>query len=314
MAIPLRELEINETASLEWEEVDCPLCGSNHWVPWMEATDSHAPIESALRFMLARCQACGLTFTNPRPTSECQVQFHLEDDPPVEPLLPARFKRFIAPWLKSDPACKLLPVRGQRKLLCVGFGHCSSMKRWDAMGWRAFGLDLREDPLPRGKFDLGLPMFKGGFASSRIPPDEFDAVTMWQALEQVHEPMDLLQAAHQVLLPGGRLLVRTPNLDSWQFRQFGSAWHGLNVPRNLTHFTPTSLRLMLTKVGFRVQKVQMVRQRRWLQASAKRAEALVAGRSGFLRWLQHPTAASVANWFAYLTRQADCMIALASKE
>jgi hypothetical protein len=55
-----------------------------------------------------------------------------------------------------------------------------------------------------------------------------------------------------LLRPGGQVAISSPNFDSWERRRFGPAWFHLDLPRHRTHFTPSSLRLALTKSGFEV--------------------------------------------------------------
>src|SRR5438876_553064 len=54
----------------------------------------------------------------------------------------------------------------------------------------------------------------------------FEAITMWQALEHVHQPLEVLRAAYRLLTPGGRLVVAVPNFAGWAARWFGPHWFG----------------------------------------------------------------------------------------
>lgn len=63
--------------------------------------------------------------------------------------------------------------------------------------------------------------------------DGADAVTMWHILEHVEEPAALLAGAAEALVPGGLLVVATPNLGSLQFRLLGARWPHIDAPRHL---------------------------------------------------------------------------------
>ena len=111
-------------------------------------------------------------------------------------------------------------------------------------------------------------------------------VTMWHSLEHVHRPLAILREAYRLLVPGGKIVVATPNLESLPFYWFGSSWFGLDLPRHLTHFTPKALREMLETAGFRVESVRMLRHADWLRSSARLA--VRQGRGGawsrLLKW------------------------------
>jgi hypothetical protein len=57
------------------------------------------------------------------------------------------------------------------------------------------------------------------------------------------------------LRAGGRLVVSVPNIQSLQARLFGPHWFHLDMAHHLHHFTPGSLRLLLARHGFAVERM-----------------------------------------------------------
>jgi len=53
------------------------------------------------------------------------------------------------------------------------------------------------------------------------------------------------------LKPEGIFYVQVPNIDSAEARVFRTYWHGLELPRHLFHYSPTSLRNLAKATGFR---------------------------------------------------------------
>jgi SAM-dependent methyltransferase len=60
-----------------------------------------------------------------------------------------------------------------------------------------------------------------------------DAVTMFHVIEHVRNPIGLLDAAAARLLPGGVLVVATPNPHALSFRVCGRWWMHVDAPRHL---------------------------------------------------------------------------------
>ena len=46
------------------------------------------------------------------------------------------------------------------------------------------------------------------------------------------------------------LVLKLPNLDSWEFRFFGKYWGDLDLPRHRFHYTRRGITRMLKEVGF----------------------------------------------------------------
>ena len=180
------------------------------------------------------------------------------------------------------------------------------------LGWRVTGIDVSPIAVQRIRTRLGLPTLTGSLPHPELSPGSFDVVSMWHSLEHVHDPLAVLQAAHQVLAPGGRLLVAVPNIDSLPFRWFGPAWFGLDLPRHLTHFTPATLRASVIAAGFRVTALRMLAHARWLRVSAELARQQVV-KPDWPRWLRGKIASRLITRYCVLMRKADCMLLTAER-
>ena len=55
-----------------------------------------------------------------------------------------------------------------------------------------------------------------------------------------------------IIKPDGVLVIRVPNLDSWDERLFRTSWAGYDAPRHLYIFRPKTLSAMLEQQGFQV--------------------------------------------------------------
>jgi SAM-dependent methyltransferase len=300
---------------IEWEEVPCLLCGSQRWVPLIEAADNLAE-GAGLWFAVVRCQDCGLCFTNPRPSLESISQFYpalywpyrtpkvrLDGHRRLRPL-----HRWCAPWRER----RILSRKAKGRLLDFGCGNGSFLESMHQRGWNVTGVDVSAEAVHVLRREFGLRGLVGTLPHPDLAPASFDVITMWHSLEHVHQPREVLRHAFDLLAPGGKLMAAVPNIDSLPFRWFGASWYGLDLPRHLTHFSPETLRWMLERTGFRVRSIRMIRQSGWLRSSA--TISCQSGRApSWHHGLQNKHVARLATWYSYVTCQCDCLLATASR-
>jgi len=301
-------------SGIEWEETACLLCGGDNWSPLVEAPDP-TPDGAGRWFMVVQCCDCGLCFTNPRPTLDSIGQFYRDDYFPHQPLDDdtghTHWWQRLAPRWQDWRKC--LPRHGEGRLLDFGCGDGTFLLRMRRQGWNVVGVDACAAIVDQLRDRFGLGALAGSLPHPELANESFDVITMWHALEHTHQPMDILRSAHALLSGGGKLIVAVPNIDCCAFRWFGQAWRALDLPRHLVHFAPWTLRLMLHRAGFRQIRMRMQRRSSWLRDSAHRAGQLHPRLNWWRRRLLGRPMSNLASWYAYLTRQADCMVAEAVK-
>jgi 2-polyprenyl-3-methyl-5-hydroxy-6-metoxy-1,4-benzoquinol methylase len=85
--------------------------------------------------------------------------------------------------------------------------------------------------------------------------DEANAIALWHVLEHVDRPAELLAAAAAALVPGGVLVVATPNLGSLQFRLLGARWPHVDAPRHLALVPLATLEERMAELGLEREAV-----------------------------------------------------------
>jgi 2-polyprenyl-3-methyl-5-hydroxy-6-metoxy-1,4-benzoquinol methylase len=286
-----------ENTPIAWEQCACLYCGGASHTPLLETSD---PLSIGFRFLIVKCNRCGLRFTNPRP-----------DRVSIKHFYPADYRCHHAKQEdakehmgKADPIRALLPVQGSARLLDFGCGAGAFLRRMHALGWNVTGLDMAEPAVARIRDQYGLPVQVGTLPSPLWDAACFEAITMWQSLEHVHQPLEVLRAAHRLLTTGGRLLVAAPNFDSFASRWFGASWYGLDLPRHLTHFTPQTLHMMLGQAGFEHVEIRQQQRNSWIRHSAERHRN---------RFLQTRPGSGLAGWWGRLSGRAESILAVAAK-
>ncbi|MCS6866561.1 MAG: class I SAM-dependent methyltransferase [Gemmataceae bacterium] len=304
--------------AIEWEEAACPQCGSNSTELFLEAPDPLPPENQGLIFAVVRCCECHLIYTNPRPSPNSISRFYPADYRPhrrASKMRQTRSVHNLYSRLFGRPCQErrgLLPWPKPGRLLDFGCGGGSFLKTMAEQGWQVTGLDAAVGAVEHVRDQHGLTALVGTLPHPDLQPCSFDVITMWHSLEHVHQPLTILREAYQLLIPGGQLIVATPNIASWPFRFFRTSWFGLDLPRHLTHFTPTTLRMILENAGFRLKSLRPLRHSDWLRSSARLAQRHHHGGllTQTLRW---KPLAKLAAWLCYLAGQSDCILAIAER-
>lgn len=167
------------------------------------------------------------------------------------------FGRWLLPLMPSlrcaaDAECRHLPPapRDGGRLLDVGCGNGGFLALAQQAGWHATGVDFDAGAVQACR-DRGLDVRQGGIEVMAGQNTRFDVITLCHVIEHVHDPVDTLRQLHALLKPGGWLWLDTPNIASLGAGRFGASWRGLEPPRHLVLFSPRSMKLALTKAGFR---------------------------------------------------------------
>jgi len=77
----------------------------------------------------------------------------------------------------------------------------------------------------------------------------WDIVTLNHVFEHVYDPVAALKEIHEILAPGGRLLLRFPVIDSFAFKKYRENWVQFDAPRHINLFTRKSIEIAVQKAG-----------------------------------------------------------------
>jgi SAM-dependent methyltransferase len=275
------------------EAVPCDYCGSTEADILRRGRDRMHGLPGD--FNVVACRQCGLARTSPRPTPASLAAAYPSDYGPHQAGHAARAPEGLLRWALVNrqgyplgrPASGLvraimaplaahilarhlergyLPWQGEGRLLDFGCGAGGYVARMAAAGWKAEGLDMGAEAVRTARA-AGLTVHEGTLPGAALPPESYDAVTLWHSLEHVPSPKATLAAVARLLRPGGLVLVVVPRFDSLESRWFGPCWWGLDVPRHLTHFTAATLRRHLESAGLSVEGEYGPRHPSWIRHS-----------------------------------------------
>lgn len=169
------------------------------------------------------------------------------------------------------------PDRGSR-LLDVGCGNGEFLLHARDAGWAVSGLE--PDPvaadIARRK---GLDVRVGILDDTTAEENAYDAITLSHVIEHVHQPKSVLMAVHRLLKPGAIVYIDTPNIGSHGAERFGKNWRGIEAPRHLVLFNPSSLSHVLTSVGF--EGITKIRRTSIRKSIYSRSTSIAAGENPY---------------------------------
>lgn len=135
------------------------------------------------------------------------------------------------------------------RVLDIGSGYGYFRKACADIGWSTEGVEISKHACNVAKDLYGQETYCGTIDSFRKTcKDRFDAIVMWDFIEHVEDPIANLDIAQELLVNGGLLFIRTPNLDAIEFEVFGSAYHSLKR-EHLNLFSAKSLSRCMTNSG-----------------------------------------------------------------
>jgi 2-polyprenyl-3-methyl-5-hydroxy-6-metoxy-1,4-benzoquinol methylase len=123
-------------------------------------------------------------------------------------------------------------------------------------GWTGIGLDLDASAIQYARDTLGLDVRQQSIREANLPENSVDVATLWDVIEHLHDPLDVLKELRRVTRPGGKLIVRTPDIASLDARVFGEYWIGLDVPRHLYLFDDRTLARAVETAGYVVEAIE----------------------------------------------------------
>ena len=264
---------------------NCPLCGSSSRTLLHRDLTDQVFFVAPGQWTLWRCAQCRSAYLDPRPTEETiglaysEYYTHRQDErPPPRTAFErlrltlangyrnGRYGTRLAPASRAghllarlvpplgwpvDATYRYLPKRrpaGEQRVLDIGCGNGDWLALIRETGWEPTGVE--PDPVAAAQArERGFDV-RPSIADWVDTPQSFDFITMSHVIEHVHDPLGLLRAAYDLLRPGGRICVLTPNVDAMGHRIYGRHWRGLEPPRHLILFNRTSLRTALSDSGF----------------------------------------------------------------
>jgi SAM-dependent methyltransferase len=227
--------------------ITCPSCNSDLIHPELSATDHTVSHEV---FEIWQCESCTLRFTQGAPDAASIGRYYRSDDyishtNTSKGIVNSLYHLVRRQTLSDKHRLILSATRIQQgKLLDIGAGTGAFVAHMQQQGWEVTGLEPDEVARERAISVNKVRLLDTAHLFA-LPPDTFDAITLWHVLEHVHDLHPYLEQLKKLIKRGGRIFIAVPNYTSYDARVYKSAWAAYDVPRHLYHFSPDAMEKLL---------------------------------------------------------------------
>jgi SAM-dependent methyltransferase len=150
-----------------------------------------------------------------------------------------------------DRVGALVPAQGALLDIGCGSGFVLSLAR--ARGWRTVrGVEPSADAIDHAPAEI-RPLIKPQMmAPGLFPAESFDAVTLFQVLDHMPEPLALLREAHRILKPGGAILAFNHDINAPSARILRERSPIIDIEHTYLYSQQT-MRALFQAAGFAVE-------------------------------------------------------------
>jgi len=232
------------------EKIICPVCGSKRIEFYTEKNN----------YKLHKCLDCDLVFVFPLPDNLDSIykEEYFKNDKKSKGFGYVNYEKDKEPmrvvfvrYLK-----RLEKMTEGRNIFDVGAATGYFLDLAHERGWKTYGSEISEYAagLARKKDHT---IFLGDLVGIKLQKG-IDAVTMWDILEHLDNPIEYMKIINKILKPGGRLVINTIDRGSLWARFWGREWNMIIPPEHLFYYSRQNLKILLERTGFKIIETKKI--------------------------------------------------------
>lgn len=177
----------------------------------------------------------------------------------IERKLSKRFRRLRNRMLPRNNAAKLAARYSKAgNILDVGSGSGYHLLQLPPQ-CVPYGIEISTEAVNAGRENIisrggQLVNFDALTGMKSFGDNFFNGIIMRSFLEHDSCPKEVLHEAHRVLAPGGIVVIKVPNWNSWNRLVMGKKWCGYRFPEHVNYFTPKTLTNLLLRNGYYIER------------------------------------------------------------
>lgn len=224
---------------------ECPVCNS----------DNKKYEFSKYEFQLYQCNECSTAFFDriPLNTNDVYSSEHALKDAKIAYLYnkdyrKVRFAKERVQLLENELKSG---IRG-RNILDVGCGTGWFLEYAKEKGANCHGVELGKELAKFTSDNLDIPVWNCELQEIQTEK-KFDIITMFDLIEHVTDPVELLESAKDLLNKGGIILIFTPQYDSVAIQTMKEKSNLVMPSEHLSYFTKDTIYYLADKIKMDVQ-------------------------------------------------------------
>lgn len=224
----------------------CPLCQSRNAAPYRKVGQAE----------IVRCRSCGFLF---RPALPNDLSGMYGEDyyrsKGKEEAQWAGSGDYIADKDRllrtfDEHIGDLERLHAPGRLLDIGCAAGFLLEAARRRGWQVTGIDISDYAARYARETFHLDVRIGSVEQLVFPEGAFDAITAFEYIEHVPDPVATLKAVRPWLSRQGVLVLTTPNAGGWQAKHDPEQFDGFREWRHLTYFSRQTMKRLLAMTGF----------------------------------------------------------------
>jgi SAM-dependent methyltransferase len=247
------------------EPTSCAICGveneSDEIYPASLKPEALTPATFSARRLpdrthhrLVRCRCCGLVRSDPVVDQETMVSLYRASAFAYGQELDGLKMTYGRALQRISD---LVPSRDG--LLDVGCGNGFVLELALELGWNGVrGVEPSEDAIAHASAGVAPLIERGLLERGMFAPASFDAVTLFQVLDHLRDPVEVLSEIHHLLRPGGVVLALNHNVEAFSARVLRERSPIIDVEHTYL-YSPGTMRRLFSQAGFEVMSVEPIR-------------------------------------------------------
>lgn len=245
-----------------FKKINCPLCKEKKYKILYKSTliRSDFTLDSITKEFknslsnytkhgqIVKCSSCNVVYVNPVENFKLYNNAY-EDVVDDEYLKNQKFRKILA----QNHLNRLEKLMKRGSILDIGCFAGFFLEIAKQHGWKVYGIEpsrwASEYATKKGIKIIGKDIRK-----TKIESNFYDAITMWDVIEHLSDPVEAIEKAKRGLKKNGLIAIGTPDADSLLFKILGGH-HPYFIRMHLILFSPETLGKLLEQKGFEIQQI-----------------------------------------------------------